>query len=111
MARCCSGPSVIAYRLEHHIHYRSVVYPAAAAGGSAGSATGSRPLFARLGLVWACCYMALGLWQRNEAMEMGYALAAQRGTSPLRLEAKPSFANILVWKVVYETDDRITWMR
>jgi inner membrane protein len=24
----------------------------------------------------------------------------------LRLEAKPSFANILVWKIVYETDDR-----
>lgn len=66
----------------------------------------SRPLFARLGLLWACCYMALGLWQRNEAMEMGYALAAQRGHTPLRLEAKPSFANILVWKTVYETHDK-----
>ena len=65
-----------------------------------------RPLFARLGLLWACGYMALGLWQRNEAMEMGYALAAQRGHEPLRLEAKPSFANILVWKIVYETGDR-----
>ena len=64
-----------------------------------------RPLFARLGLVWACLYMAMGLWQRNEAIAMGYELAAQRGHEPLRLEAKPSFANILVWKVVYETDD------
>ena len=66
----------------------------------------SRPLFARLGLLWACAYMALGLWQRNEAIEMGYTLAAQRGHAPLRLEAKPSFANILVWKIVYETGDR-----
>jgi inner membrane protein len=65
-----------------------------------------RPLYARLGLVWACAYMAMGLWQRNEAVEMGYALAAERGHAPLRLEAKPSIANILVWKIVYETDDR-----
>jgi inner membrane protein len=66
----------------------------------------SSPLFARLGLLWACSYMALGLWQRNEAMEMGHALAAERGHTPVRLEAKPSFANILVWKIVYETDDK-----
>lgn len=66
----------------------------------------NRPLFARIGLLWACGYMALGLWQRNEAVEMGHALAASRGHEPLRLEAKPSFANILVWKVVYETEQR-----
>ena len=62
--------------------------------------------YARLALLWACGYMALGIWQRNEATDMGMALAAQRGHTPLRLEAKPSFANILVWKVVYETSDR-----
>lgn len=67
--------------------------------------TRRRPVYARLGLVWALGYMALGLWQRDEATQMGYALAAQRGHAPLRLEAKPSFANILLWKVVYETDD------
>lgn len=63
-------------------------------------------LYARLGLLWAIGYMALGLWQRNEAMDMGYALAAQRGHTPQHLAAKPSFANILVWKIVYETGDR-----
>ncbi len=65
-----------------------------------------RPLFARLALVWAVGYMAMGVVQRNEAVAMGQALAAERGHRPLRLEAKPSFANILVWKVVYETEDR-----
>jgi inner membrane protein len=65
-----------------------------------------RPLFARLALFWAVGYMALGLSQRNEAVSMGHALAAERGHRPVRLEAKPSFANILVWKIVYETDDR-----
>ncbi len=65
-----------------------------------------QPLYARLALVWAVAYMGLGLWQRNEAATMGYELAAQRGHQPVRLEAKPSFANILVWKTVYETEDR-----
>ncbi|MEH6634787.1 MAG: metal-dependent hydrolase [Halioglobus sp.] len=65
-----------------------------------------RPLFARLALVWALAYMTLGWSQRNEAIAMGYQLAQQRGHTPVRLEAKPSFANIAVWKIVYETDDR-----
>lgn len=64
------------------------------------------PLYARLALVWALGYMELGLWQRNVAVDMGHALAEQRGHAPLRLEAKPSFGNILVWKIVYETEER-----
>ncbi|MEM1113130.1 MAG: metal-dependent hydrolase [Pseudomonadota bacterium] len=65
-----------------------------------------RPMVARLGLLWCASYMALGVYQRNEAQAMGWALAAERGHEPVRLEAKPSFANILVWKTVYETEDR-----
>ena len=37
---------------------------------------------------------------------LGRALAAERGHEPLRLEAKPSFANLLVWKVIYEHGGR-----
>ncbi len=65
-----------------------------------------RPLFARVALAWGLAYMSLGLWQRNQAMDMGYEIARGRGHMPLRLEAKPSFANLLVWKIVYETDNR-----
>jgi len=65
-----------------------------------------RPRLARLGLLWAIFYMGLGLVQREVAEDMGRELAAQRGHAPVRLEAKPSFANILVWKTVYETEDR-----
>ena len=65
-----------------------------------------RPLFARLALLWGLGYMGLGVLQRDAAVDMGMALAESRGHEPLRLEAKPSFANILVWKVVYETGDR-----
>lgn len=65
-----------------------------------------RPAWARLALVWGLVYLCLGAWQREVARDLGAAIAITRGHSPLQLEAKPSFANILVWKVVYRTADR-----
>lgn len=65
-----------------------------------------RALFARIGLVWAVTYLSLGALQHQNAAEMGKALAASRGHMPTRLEVKPSFGNILVWKTVYEADGR-----
>lgn len=62
--------------------------------------------YAVAALAWACLYLGAGLMQRDAAREMGAALAASRGHEPLRLEARPAFANILVWKIVYETEDR-----
>jgi inner membrane protein len=64
-----------------------------------------QPAWARVGLVWGLAYLGLGLIQRDAAIEMGRELAAARGHTPTRLEAKPSFANIVVWKIVYETED------
>ena len=65
-----------------------------------------KPRYAQVALLWVLTYMSFGVWQRNAAQEFGYEIAAQRGHVPLRLEAKPSFANLLVWKTVYETRDR-----
>lgn len=61
-------------------------------------------VFARLGLAWALIYLGAGWWQHQSAREIATDLATQRGHVPLRLEVKPSFGNILVWKSVYETE-------
>ena len=61
---------------------------------------------ARVALVWAVAYLTFGVVQRDRAVAFGEALAAERGHTPVRLEAKPSFGNLLLWKVVYETDNR-----
>lgn len=53
---------------------------------------------------WLVFYLALAIWQHERALVMGQELAANRGHTPERLEAKPSFANIAVWKVIYEND-------
>jgi inner membrane protein len=65
-----------------------------------------RVMLARLAVVWALFYLSLGVLQRNAAVEMGREIADSRGHSPLGLEAKPSFGNILVWKTVYEAEGR-----
>jgi inner membrane protein len=61
-----------------------------------------QPRWAQLALAWAVAYLGLGLVQRNAAEDLGWQLAAARGHHPQRLEAKPSFGNILLWKVVYQ---------
>jgi inner membrane protein len=62
--------------------------------------------FAVGALLWVSLYLGAGTLQRNAAIEMGETIAASRGHAPVRLDAKPSFANILIWKVIYEADDR-----
>ena len=67
------------------------------------AAARKNPTLARIALAWAIIYPALGLLQRNRAVDAGWALAEQRGHQVSRLEAKPSFANLLLWKTIYET--------
>ncbi|MDN3638074.1 metal-dependent hydrolase [Simiduia curdlanivorans] len=64
-----------------------------------------RPGFAQVGLVWALAYLSLGIVQRDRAEAAGWAMAQQRNHEPINLEAKPTFANLWLWKIVYETED------
>ena len=55
-------------------------------------------------IAWGSCYIAIGFVQHHRAIELGYELANKRGHPVLRLEAKPSFANMFVWKLIYESE-------
>ncbi|NKB45535.1 MAG: metal-dependent hydrolase [Alphaproteobacteria bacterium] len=63
-------------------------------------------VFAGAALLWVGVYVSTGTIQHSAAITAGEEIAASRGHVPLRLEAKPSFANILVWKTIYELEDR-----
>lgn len=65
-----------------------------------------RRVYAVIGLIWALAYLVLGVVQNQRAEAAGAELAASRGHDPQRLTAKAGFANLLVWKVVYEHDGR-----
>jgi inner membrane protein len=68
----------------------------------------SKPLISKrlslCALCWVVTYTALGVMQRERAEAAAIKIAEARGHQLILLEAKPSFANILVWKVVYQTD-------
>lgn len=59
-----------------------------------------------IAIAWCAIYMSLGAFQHHRAIKIGHEQAEKRGHVIERLEAKPSFANISVWKVVYETQDQ-----
>ncbi|MBD3646181.1 MAG: metal-dependent hydrolase, partial [Pseudomonadales bacterium] len=65
-----------------------------------------RSLYTKIGLGWAVFYLLLGVVQNERAEALGRDIASDRGHDPVRLEAKPGFANLLVWKIVYEFDGR-----
>ena len=67
---------------------------------------GRNAVLARVAVAWAVLYLTAGALQHHAAAAMASQIAASRGHTPLRLEVKPSFANILVWKTIYETSDR-----
>ena len=65
-----------------------------------------RGKYARAGLAWAFLYLSLAFFQQRAAIHMGEKIAQSRGHEPINIDAKPSFANILVWKVIYEFEER-----
>jgi inner membrane protein len=70
------------------------------------AAVSKKRLYVKWGLLWGALYLCAGYVQHERAEAMGLKLAQERGHTVLRLEAKPSFANLAVWKVLYETDER-----
>ena len=62
------------------------------------------PLLARCALLWAVAYLMIGVVQRDRAAAIGHGVAATRGHVVERLSAKPTFANLLVWKIIYEVE-------
>lgn len=63
------------------------------------------PGYGQLALCWVIAYQGLGIFQHQRVAAAAAQLAAERGHTPTRLEVKPSFANLLLWKAIYATED------
>ncbi len=62
--------------------------------------------FARAGLVYGLVYLAVGQFQHGRAMDALEVLAGQRGHVAAQATAKPTLANLYLWKIIYEYDGR-----
>tara|TARA_B100000768_G_C11272229_1_gene373955 strand:- start:61 stop:1059 length:999 start_codon:yes stop_codon:yes gene_type:complete len=63
-------------------------------------------IFSVIALLWAVFYLSLGVYQKNEAIKIGKKIAKDRGHSAIRIDAKPSIGNLLLWKSIYETEEK-----
>ncbi|MFK7793785.1 MAG: metal-dependent hydrolase [Gammaproteobacteria bacterium] len=61
--------------------------------------------YALAGFLWILSYQCIGLYQNHRASEIGWQLANERGHSPIRLNAKPTLGNLILWKVIYEVEE------
>ena len=61
---------------------------------------------ARVGLALAGAYLLVGLWQHHNALQSALELAEQRGHSVQRILVKPTLANLVLWRSVYQSNDR-----
>ncbi|WP_261884114.1 metal-dependent hydrolase [Vibrio pelagius] len=59
---------------------------------------------ALVAMSWTSVYLIIGGIQKDRAETAGLELAKERQHTPVVLEVKPTLANLLVWKVVYEVN-------
>ena len=64
-----------------------------------------KKLLSYLALTWVFLYISIGLIQKERAEIVGAELAKSRGHDFISVVAKPSFANLIVWKIIYETSE------
>lgn len=58
-----------------------------------------------IAIVWLAIYFGFSSFQHQRALDEGHKLAISRGLIIENIEAKPSIANILIWKVITTTTD------
>ena len=63
-------------------------------------------IYAKIAIAWAVIYLSLGLYLHNIVLDVGRSIALERGHIVTRMEAKPSFANLILWKIIYESNDQ-----
>jgi inner membrane protein len=57
----------------------------------------------RVGLGFAGAYLLFGLWQHQNALQVATELAEQRGHTVQRILVKPTLANLVLWRSVYQS--------
>lgn len=70
------------------------------------AAVRAAPMWARVGCLWVLLYLSFGVMQRERAESLGEKIAAGRGHAAVQVVAKPAFANLFLWKTIYEYEDR-----
>lgn len=66
-----------------------------------------RASWARVGLAFSVCYLALGAGQKQRALGIQARIIEARGHTAIRRDAITTFMNQVTWRSLYESDGRI----
>ena len=64
-----------------------------------------KPAATQIGLMLASTYLLFGFWQHQNAYDTAQALAQQRGHHVDRMMVKPTMANLVLWRSIYQSGD------
>lgn len=64
----------------------------------------TKKIFSYAALSWVFIYGFFGFIQQEKAINIGKEIAINRGHKITNIESKPSFANLIVWKIIYTTE-------
>mgnify|MGYP006129302217 FL=1 len=64
----------------------------------------TKKIFSYAALSWVFIYGFFGFIQQERAINIGKEIAINRGHKITNIESKPSFANLIVWKIIYTTE-------
>ena len=65
-----------------------------------------KKLFSFFAIGWATFYLSLGSVQYERALSTAIELANSRGHNAERLTLKPSFGNLILWKSIYQHEEK-----
>ena len=65
-----------------------------------------RPLFAQVSVALCLTYLSFGVYQRSQAMQIAEGIAHARGHTMQQLTVRPSFGNVVLWRIVYRFGER-----
>ena len=63
-------------------------------------------LFSFFAIGWATFYLSLGFVQYERTLSVAIELAHSRGHNAERLTLKPSFGNLILWKSIYQHEEK-----
>lgn len=59
-----------------------------------------------IALSWVLCYVSLCFFQQQRVLRVVAEIASQRSHTPIKLTVKPSFGNVIVWRGLYQHENR-----
>lgn len=64
-----------------------------------------KSFYVKIALAWALIYLFIGFIQNHRAEKIAKDIIAKRNHYPEKISVKPSFGNLILWKIIYRHND------